>query len=237
MRADYDFSKGKRGAGFKVESIRVIQDSVTGASPAFGYISLYEERQKTDAVQALNGQKLRGSIVEVKEDWRKNDDQISTPRPHVKRREVNYILTLDEIADLAKHADKPAETLVNVVALIAKHFQTDVCSAYLLEPDRANLVLAATLVYAAVEAVFVIVDGGSDVTAGWGIAYGVLATGGSVIVWQRLARRAGSADVLMSEATAWKVSALRGIGMIVGFSILGLLMAPAGTMRPPTSTR
>jgi predicted Co/Zn/Cd cation transporter (cation efflux family) len=86
-----------------------------------------------------------------------------------------------------------------------------------------GFVLAATLVYAAVEAVYVIVDGGSDVTAGWGIAYGALATGGSLVVWQWLARRAGSADVLVSEATAWKVSALRGIGMIVGFSILGLL--------------
>ena len=40
---------------------------------------------------------------------------------------------------------KPAETLMNVVALIAARFRTDVCSAYLLEPDRANLVLAATL--------------------------------------------------------------------------------------------
>ena len=40
---------------------------------------------------------------------------------------------------------KPAETLMNVVALIARRFGTDVCSAYLLEPDRANLVLAATL--------------------------------------------------------------------------------------------
>src|SRR5207244_9463059 len=35
--------------------------------------------------------------------------------------------------------------LMNVVELIARRFQTDVCSAYLLEPDRANLVLAATL--------------------------------------------------------------------------------------------
>ena len=34
---------------------------------------------------------------------------------------------------------------MNVVALIARRFQTDVCSAYLLEPDRANLVLAATV--------------------------------------------------------------------------------------------
>ena len=57
----------------------------------------------------------------------------------------NYVLTLEEIANLAAEGGKSAETLMNVVALIAKRFQTDVCSAYLLEPDRANLVLAATL--------------------------------------------------------------------------------------------
>src|SRR5579863_8097838 len=59
--------------------------------------------------------------------------------------DANFVLTLEEIGTLAAEAGKPAETLMNVVALIAKHFQTDVCSAYLLEPDRANLVLAATL--------------------------------------------------------------------------------------------
>ena len=57
----------------------------------------------------------------------------------------NYVLTLEEIGNLAQEGGKPAETLMNVVALIARRFQTDVCSAYLLEPDRANLVLAATL--------------------------------------------------------------------------------------------
>src|SRR5260221_10218073 len=57
----------------------------------------------------------------------------------------NYVLTRDEIANLVHESGKPAETLMNVVALIAGRFHTDVCSAYLLEPDRANLVLAATL--------------------------------------------------------------------------------------------
>src|SRR5256885_7727074 len=57
----------------------------------------------------------------------------------------SYVLTLDEIANLAAEGGQPAETLMNVVALIARRFETDVCSAYLLEPDRANLVLAATL--------------------------------------------------------------------------------------------
>jgi starch phosphorylase len=59
--------------------------------------------------------------------------------------DLSYVLTLEEIGNLAAEGGKPAETLMNVVALIARRFQTDVCSAYLLEPDRANLVLAATL--------------------------------------------------------------------------------------------
>jgi starch phosphorylase len=59
--------------------------------------------------------------------------------------DASRVLTLDEISHLTQEGGKPAETLMNVVALIAKRFQTDVCSAYLLEPDRTNLVLAATL--------------------------------------------------------------------------------------------
>src|SRR3977135_4273181 len=60
-------------------------------------------------------------------------------------REASYVLTLEEIGSLAHEGGKPAETLMNMVALIAGRFQTDVCSVYLLEPDRTNLVLAATL--------------------------------------------------------------------------------------------
>src|SRR5512141_709618 len=60
-------------------------------------------------------------------------------------RAANDVLTLEEIGNLAEASGKPAETLMNVVALIAARFHTDVCSAYLLEPDRANLVLAATV--------------------------------------------------------------------------------------------
>ena len=60
-------------------------------------------------------------------------------------RNATYVLRLEEIANLTAEGGKPAETLSNVVALIAKRFGTDVCSAYLLEPDRSTLVLAATL--------------------------------------------------------------------------------------------
>src|SRR5271157_1338643 len=59
--------------------------------------------------------------------------------------DASLVLTLDEITSLTEEGGKPADTLMNVVALIATRFRTDVCSAYLLEPDRSNLVLAATL--------------------------------------------------------------------------------------------
>jgi starch phosphorylase len=59
--------------------------------------------------------------------------------------DASQFLTPEEIANLAAEGGKAAETLMNVVALIARRFHTDVCSAYLLEPDRGNLVLAATL--------------------------------------------------------------------------------------------
>src|ERR1700683_4615705 len=59
--------------------------------------------------------------------------------------DASLVLTLDDITNLTQEEGKPADTLMNVVALIAARFRTDVCSAYLLEPDRSNLVLAATL--------------------------------------------------------------------------------------------
>ena len=59
--------------------------------------------------------------------------------------DARRVLTLEEIGQLMEETGQPAETLMRVVELIAHHFHTDVCSIYLLEPDRANLVLAATV--------------------------------------------------------------------------------------------
>src|SRR5438876_9197010 len=60
-------------------------------------------------------------------------------------RDAAHVLTLEDLETLTTEAGKSAETLANIVALIASRFQTDVCSTYLLEPDRATLVLAATV--------------------------------------------------------------------------------------------
>ena len=75
----------------------------------------------------------------------RNSDLVEDLDQSARSRDASHVLTLEEIANLAAEGGKPAETLMNVVALIAKRFGTDVCSAYLLEPDRSTLVLAATL--------------------------------------------------------------------------------------------
>src|SRR5688572_9281834 len=51
----------------------------------------------------------------------------------------------DDVAQLVSRSGRPAETLANVVALVQNKFATDVCSVYVLEADRANLILAATV--------------------------------------------------------------------------------------------
>jgi starch phosphorylase len=67
----------------------------------------------------------------------RNDDGV--------RPEQSALWTLEEIGRLVSTSGNAAETLNNIVHLIQRRFGTDVCSVYLLEPDRANLVLAATV--------------------------------------------------------------------------------------------
>src|SRR5712664_2112968 len=52
--------------------------------------------------------------------------------------EGSPLWTREEISDLVSHSGNAAETLTNVVQLIQQRFKTDVCSVYLLEPDRSN---------------------------------------------------------------------------------------------------
>jgi len=57
----------------------------------------------------------------------------------------SLLWTLEEIGHLVSRSGNPSETLNNIVNLIQQRFDTDVCSVYLLEPDRTTLVLAATV--------------------------------------------------------------------------------------------
>jgi cation diffusion facilitator family transporter len=83
-----------------------------------------------------------------------------------------------------------------------------------------GFVLLATLVYAGVGAVQTIQQGGAEVTAGWGIAYSVIATAASLGFWWWIQARAGTSDLMVAEATAWRVAALRGVGMVIGFTVM-----------------
>jgi glycogen phosphorylase len=59
--------------------------------------------------------------------------------------EQSLSLTVEEVCNLVADDQQPAETLASIVQLIASRFETDVCSVYLLEPNRNHLVLAATV--------------------------------------------------------------------------------------------
>src|SRR5438128_12010384 len=59
--------------------------------------------------------------------------------------ESHLLLTLEEISQLVSHSHDPGETLANIVRLIQGRFHTAVCSVYLLEPERGELVLGATV--------------------------------------------------------------------------------------------
>jgi signal transduction protein with GAF and PtsI domain len=61
-------------------------------------------------------------------------------------RETSLLGTLEEISRLViSHVGDPGETLTNIARLIQRRFQSDVCSVYLLQPDRIHLVLSATV--------------------------------------------------------------------------------------------
>jgi signal transduction protein with GAF and PtsI domain len=54
--------------------------------------------------------------------------------------------TLEEISRLVvSHTGDPTETLTNIARAIQQQFRSDVCSVYLLDPDRRHLVLSATI--------------------------------------------------------------------------------------------
>lgn len=54
-------------------------------------------------------------------------------------------LSFDEVRSLAAQKRPPEETLNAIVQMIRSHMKAEVCSVYLLEPDRATLVLGATV--------------------------------------------------------------------------------------------
>lgn len=55
------------------------------------------------------------------------------------------LLTAAEVRELVGTDERSVSTLNAIVKLIARRFEADVCSVYLLEPDRSHLILAANV--------------------------------------------------------------------------------------------
>ena len=71
----------------------------------------------------------RSGWVEVKDKELSGYETTEAMDQVVRTSEVRNVLTMEEIKHLAVEGGQSAETLMNVVALIAKRFRTDVCSA------------------------------------------------------------------------------------------------------------
>lgn len=87
-----------------------------------------------------------------------------------------------------------------------------------------GLVLVGTLLYAGFEAVVTIREGGSTFEPGWAVLYAAITTSAGIGFWVWLRGRAAGSDLVTAESTAWRVASLRGVGMLVGFTIMWALV-------------
>ena len=73
--SDTELQQWVESLGFQVESAQIIRDRSTGQSRGFGFVVLNEEWKLTDAINALNGQRMGGRVLTV------NEALPQTPRP------------------------------------------------------------------------------------------------------------------------------------------------------------
>jgi cation diffusion facilitator family transporter len=105
----------------------------------------------------------------------------------------------------------------------SRHYHYGQHSATPLVIGIQGCVLLATLGYGAFEAIITIRLGGSQFSPGLAIPYGVIAAGASIGVAIWLRRSIKNSELIAAESTAWLISGLRGVGMILGFALMLLL--------------
>ena len=86
-----------------------------------------------------------------------------------------------------------------------------------------GVVALGTTAYAIVDAVLVIIDGGSQTAAVAVAAYAVIATGASVEVWRHLLRSDPDSDLLQLEARGWRAGAILSGVVLIG-AALGVVL-------------
>jgi RNA recognition motif-containing protein len=65
--SDQELTEWVQSSGIEVKTIRVIRDTVSGASPSFAYVDIEEKMPVADAVQKLNGHSIRERVIMVSE--------------------------------------------------------------------------------------------------------------------------------------------------------------------------
>lgn len=85
------------------------------------------------------------------------------------------------------------------------------------------LVLLGTFGYAVVDAIGVILDGGSQTELGSALAYSILTLLATVGIRAYLVRRQEGSDLVAAEVVQWNAGVILGVAMVLGFGIaLGL---------------
>ena len=65
--SDRELQDWVESRGIQTRSIRIVRDLVAGVSPAFGYVELKDVSSVREAVDTLNGKRMRNQVVTVKE--------------------------------------------------------------------------------------------------------------------------------------------------------------------------
>src|SRR5947207_1752457 len=65
--SDRELQDWVESRGIETRSIRIVRDLVAGVSPAFGYVELKDDTRIQEAINVLNGKKMRNQTVLVKE--------------------------------------------------------------------------------------------------------------------------------------------------------------------------
>jgi RNA recognition motif-containing protein len=65
--SDRELQEWVESRGVQTRSIRIVRDLVAGVSPAFGYVELKDASMVREAIDVLNGKRLRNQIILVKE--------------------------------------------------------------------------------------------------------------------------------------------------------------------------
>lgn len=85
------------------------------------------------------------------------------------------------------------------------------------------LVLLGTFGYAAVDAVGVLLRGGSQTEVGPALAYSILSLVGCAVAYAVLVRMQRGSDLVAAEAIQWRAAVVLGVAMTIGFGVAVVL--------------